>query len=403
MDGSDPVELRARVRGYIDSVAIPAEPAAYAEGGLHGPRPEIVAELRAAAREAGVFAPTVPVELGGLGLDHVRQAVVLEEAGRSLLGPVALNCHAPDEGNIVLLNKVGSVAQRERYLEPLARGEIRSSFAMTEPSPGAGSDPRALATTATRTADGWRIDGTKWFITGAEGAAFYVVMARTSESGASMFLVDAGHPGLRLERTIDTLDTLVSGGHGQLEFEGCTVGQNALLGELDQGFAQAQLRLAPARLTHCMRHLGAARRAHEIAARYAADRELFGTTLGELGMAQQQIADNEIAIASSRAFIEQVAALLDTGARGTHESSLAKTFVSEAVFGVVDRSLQLCGAFGVSGDTVISAIYREVRPFRIYDGASEVHRWSIARRVLRGLESGRLPGDVGARTERARG
>lgn len=385
--------LAAQVRSFVEDVLIPAEPRA--EGDGHGPSEQLRVELQALAREAGVFAPTASPELGGLGLDHRGQTVVLEEAGRSLLGPLAMNCAAPDEGNILLLDKVATLAQRERYLEPLVRGAVRSAFAMTEPSPGAGSDPDRLLTTAKPSGNGWRLSGRKWFITGADGADFAIVMARTTDAGATMFLVDAANPGMRLQRRIDTLDTAFAGGHGELLLEDCHVPSDAVLGEVDEGFRYAQVRLAPARLTHCMRWLGASRRAHEVAVGYAAQRPMFGGRLGDLGMAQQLIADNEIDIAASRALIRQAAWELDHRKPARRSTAVAKTFVAEAVFRVVDRSMQLCGSFGLSCDTVISRLFREIRPFRIYDGPSEVHRWSIARRSLRDHAAGRLPGAAG--------
>ncbi len=389
-DTHDLRDLQVRFRGFVDDHVVPAE--REAGDGAHGPSPELVARLRAAARQARVFAPTAPVELGGLGLSHREQAVALEEAGRSLLGPAATHCSAPDEGNILLLDKVASPGQRDTYLEPLVRGLVRSSFAMTEPSPGAGSDPGRLTTAAHRVEDGWEINGRKWFITGADGAGFVIVMARTGES-ATMFIVDGDNPGMRVTRRIGSLDSAFAGGHCELELDGCRVPPEAVLGAVDEGAAYAQLRLGPARLTHCMRWLGAARRSHEIAVGYAAGRPMFGTVLGELGMAQQMIADNEVDIAASRALIRHAAEVLDAGSPARRETSTAKVFVAEAVFRVVDRSLQLTGALGVSTDTVISRLFTEVRPFRTYDGPSEVHRRSLARRALRRSAAGELPGD----------
>ena len=383
------MELRRRFRTFVDHQVVPAEPAP--GSAPHGPPADVVQRLRAEARAAGVFAPTVPAALGGLGLTHLEQATALEEAGRSLLGPTVTWCAAPDEGNILLLDRVAIGAQRERYLAPLARADVRSAFAMTEPSPGAGSDPAGLATTASRAAGGWVLSGRKWFITGADGAAFLIVMARTGES-ATMFLVDEGTPGVTVTRTIGSLDSAFVGGHCEVVLDGCRVGDDAVLGDVGEGFAQAQVRLAPARLTHCMRWLGAARRAHETAVAYAAGRPMWGGQLAGLGMAQQMIADNEIDIAASRALVREAAQVLDAGEAGRHETSIAKVFVAEAVFRVVDRSLQLCGALGVSDDAVLGQLFREVRPFRIYDGPSEVHRQSIARRVVARRSAGGHPG-----------
>ncbi|MGD9525593.1 MAG: acyl-CoA dehydrogenase family protein [Pseudonocardia sp.] len=384
------VELAASVRAFVDEVAVPAEAEDPWTG--HGIPDDLVLRLRAEARRRGLWAPTAPVGLGGLGLDHRSQSVVLEEAGRSLLGPTALNCAAPDEGNILLLDKVATESQKERYLAPLVAGELRSAFAMTEPSPGAGADPDMLLTTAERRDGRWLVNGRKWFITGASGAGFYITMARTGDR-ATMFLVDADVPGVEVVRAIDTLDRGFAGGHCEMRFDGVEVGDEAVLGEVDEGFRYAQVRLGPARLTHCMRWLGAARRAHETAVAYAAGRPMFGSTLGELGMAQQMIADNEIDIAASRALIWQAACALDEELPARQETSVAKAFVAEAVYRVVDRSLQLCGGFGVSGDSPIQRIFKEMRPFRVYDGPTEVHRMAIARRAVRRSTSGRLPGD----------
>lgn len=383
-------DLRARFRAFVDEQVIPAEPSV--RDMLHGPPEALVNDLRVAARQAGVFAPTAPRGLGGLGLSHRQQAVALEEAGRSLLGPAATHCAAPDEGNILLLDKVATPRQRDTYLAPLVGGRVRSSFAMTEPSPGAGSDPGQLLTVAHRVAGGWEINGQKWFITGALGASFVIVMARTGED-STMFIVDSDNPGMRVTRQIGSLDSAFAGGHCELALDSCQVPEEAVLGEVGGGNKYAQIRLAPARLTHCMRWLGAARRSHEIAVRYAADRPMFGTVLGEMGMAQQMIADNEVDIAASRALIREAAAALDAASPARQETSIAKVFVAEAVFRIVDRSLQLTGALGVSSDTVISQLFTEVRPFRIYDGPSEVHRRAIARRALRKSTTDGLPGD----------
>src|SRR5215208_1647598 len=259
---------------------------------------------------------------------------------------------------------------------------------MTVPAPGAGSDPAALSTTATRTTGGWLLNGRKWFITGADGAAYTICMARTSgqpgdRAGATMFLVDAGTSGLSITRHIDTLDEGFFGGHCELELRDVFVADEAVLGAVDRGFEFAQVRLAPARLTHCMRWLGIARHAQEIAVSRAAERELFGSRLGDLGMVQAMVADSEIDISASRLLIWQACAELDQGRSAAQSSSIAKTFVAEAVGRVVDRALQVCGALGVSGDTLLSRYHREVRPFRIYDGPSETHRWAIAKRRLR--------------------
>ncbi|MFF0288736.1 acyl-CoA dehydrogenase family protein [Streptomyces sp. NPDC005262] len=379
-------DVARRTTEFVRDVVMAEEQAC--DGNVHaGPEP-LRRRLQEAAREARVFAPHVGAEWGGLGMDLCGQAVVFEAAGYSLLGPLALNCAAPDEGNMHLLEKVATEEQKERYLRPLAAGTARSCFAMTEPAPGAGSDPRALGTTATRIENGWRIDGRKWFISGADGAAFAICMARTSGSpgdagGATMFLVDTDNPGMKIVRNIDTLDQGLFGGHSEVVFEGCEIGDSAVLGEVDKGFAYAQVRLGPARMTHCMRWLGVARRAQDTALDRAAQRSAFGKPLAELGMVQQLLADSEIDIETSRAVLWRACWELDQGRPAAQHTSIAKTYVSEAVNRVVDRAVQVCGALGISGDAPLSRLYREVRPFRIYDGPSETHRWAIAKRAVR--------------------
>ncbi len=391
-------ELAQRTQDFIRDVVIPVE--VQVAGVVHDASDELRRSLQKQAQAVGLLAPHVPEEWGGCGLDIRGQSVVFEEAGYSLIGPLALNCSAPDEGNMHLLEVVANDEQKEHYLRPLASGEVRSCFAMTEPAPGAGSDPSMLSTTATKADGGWRIDGRKWFISGANGAGFAICMARTSGSpgdrgGATMFLVDADNPGMRVVRDIATLDEGLFAGHSEVVFDNCVVSSDAILGEVDRGFDYAQVRLAPARLTHCMRWLGLSRRAHDMAVDWAATRQAFGGLLGDLGMVQQMVADSEIDIAASRALIRQTAAVLDSGARGGNESSIAKTFVAEATNRIVDRAVQICGALGISGDVLLSRYLREVRPFRIYDGPSEVHRWAIAKRAIgrrrREIEAGATP------------
>lgn len=377
------VELRDRVRAFIRDMVIPAEPR-NAVG--HGVDEGLRQELQAEARRAGLFAPQVSKELGGLGLDYRSLAVVLEEAGYSLLGPQALNCAAPDEGTMHLLSEVATPEQKSRYLLPLAAGDVRSCFSMTEPAPGAGSDPSMLQTRADRVDGGWSISGHKWFITGAQGAAFTVCMALADE-GATMFLIDAENPGWHVERVVDAMDSAFTGGHCEVLFENCHVDDNAVLAAVGEGFRYAQVRLASGRLTHCMRWLGIARRALDIAIDRAIEREAFGQRLADLGMVQERIALSEIEIETSRLLIWKCAWALDQGQRAGRESSIAKAYVAEAVGRVVDRALQICGSLGVSGDLPLARLTAEVRPFRIYDGPTETHLWAIARRCVRERES----------------
>ncbi|MFD8298839.1 acyl-CoA dehydrogenase family protein [Streptomyces bauhiniae] len=375
-------ELRERTRRFVRDVVVDAEPAP-------GARLDQVTRdrLQAAAKEAGVFAPHVPKEYGGQGVPLEHWSPVFQEAGYSPIGPSALNCMAPDEGNMHLLNLIATEEQKDRYLVPLAAGDIRSCFGMTEPHPGAGSDPAALRTSAARTPGGWVIDGHKRFTSGAVGAGFCIVMARTPAvdgfpEGATMFLVDMTNPGLRIGAAIHTVDRSIDGGHPHLLIEDCFVPDAAVLGEVGLGFRYAQVRLGPARLTHCMRWLGLARRALDTALDRAGRRELFGGTIDSLGLAQHLIAESVIDIETSDAIITKTAALLHSDPKqGSAMSSIAKVHCSEAIFRVVDRAIQICGGDGVSDALPLAQYLNEVRPFRIYDGPNETHRWAIARRA----------------------
>ncbi|ORI15768.1 acyl-CoA dehydrogenase family protein [Rhodococcus sp. 1168] len=348
---------------------------------------ELRISLQQAAKKAGVFAPHAPVEYGGAGLNMSDRAPLFEEGGYSLFGPAALNIGAPDEGNVHMLAHIASGAQKEQFLAPLAAGDVRSAFAMTEPAPGAGSDPSALRSTGIKVEGGWRVDGHKWFITGADGAGFFIIMARTAgkpgdRGGATMFLAPADTEGIKVGRHIGTLDQATIGGHCEVFFDNVFVPDENVLGAVDEGFSYAQVRLGPARMTHVMRWLGAARRGHDVAVAQVAQREGFGSVLGDLGMIQKMVADNEIDIAATRALLVQACFALDQGSTASNETSIAKTFAAEAVFRIVDRSIQMCGGLGVSDDLPLARLSREIRPFRVYDGPSEVHRWAIAKRVV---------------------
>ncbi|WP_372733553.1 acyl-CoA dehydrogenase family protein [Nocardioides sp.] len=379
-------DLVTRTSAFVREVVVPLEDAAAGDmvqaGGDTFRR-----ELQADASARGLLSPHGPLEYGGLGLGMVDRAPVFEAAGHSLFGPLAINVAAPDEGNVHLLAHIATAEQREEFLRPLVQGRVRSAFAMTEPAPGAGSDPTALRTAARRVAGGWRVSGEKWFITGADGAGFFIIMARTAgepgeSHGATMFLAPADSVGISVGRHIGTLDRSMVGGHCEVRFDDVFVPDERVLGEVDRGFANAQVRLGPARMTHVMRWLGAARRGHEIALRHVAERQGFGSRLADLGMVQQLVADSEIDIAATRALLLQACWELDQGERASMSTSIAKTFAAEAIGRIVDRAIQMCGGLGVSDDLPLARLSREVRPFRIYDGASEVHRWSIAKRAV---------------------
>lgn len=342
-------ELVQRTRRFIREVVVDAEPV---PGERMGPSTR--QRLQAAAKEAGVFAPHVPKEYGGQGVSIEHWSPVLQEAGYSPIGPSVLNCMAPDEGNMHMLNLIATDAQKQRYLAPLAAGEVRSCFGMTEPHPGAGSDPAMLETTAEPAEGGWSVNGHKRFISGAIGATFCIVMAKTpavgeAPEGATMFLVDMDNPGIRVGETIHTLDRYIEGGHPHVYLEDCFVADDAVIGEVGHGFRYAQVRLGPARLTHCMRWLGLARRSLDIALDRVERRELFGQPMKSLGLAQELIAQSVIDIETSDAIITKTGLLLESDPKaGSAMSSVAKVYCSEAIFRVIDRAIQLCGGDGVS-------------------------------------------------------
>ena len=377
------LDLEQRTREFIRNVVIPCE----TDPRFHGDiADELIRDLRRKARDAGLLAPQVAPEWGGHGLNHRETATVFRAAGYSLLGPLAMNCMAPDEGNMFLLERVASAAQKEQFLKPLAAGLCRSAFLMTEPDGGAGSDPSMLATTATPDGDDWLISGRKWFITGAVGAAVGIVMARTGNQ-ATMFLLPLPAPGVTIERVMGSVDHTMPGGHSVVRLDRVRVPRSMVLGELHEGFRYAQVRLAPARLTHCMRWWGAAQRAHHIAARYAQGRTAFGKPLLEHEGVGFALARNEIELKQTELMIDWAAWTLDQGQRGSSESSMTKYACAETLFQVVDRCVQVLGGSGIVDETPVSKIWREIRGFRVYDGPSEVHLYSLARKLGRNLPS----------------
>ena len=373
-------ELQTKVRSFIREKVIPFEPDSRQDS--HGPHESLRKDLIDMARAEGLLTPHASRELGGLGLSHVEKAIVFVEAGYSTLGPTAMNIHAPDEGNIHLMEVVANEDQKNRWLKPLVRGDIRSCFAMTEPAPGAGADPSMLNTTAIKDGDDYVISGTKWFITGATGASFAIIMAKLEDGSATMFLSDMDRPGINVVRQMDALDSCFAGGHGVVEFKDLRIPSRNVLGEVGKGFRYAQIRLAPARLTHCMRWLGQAQRAHDIAVEYASTRQAFGVALGTHEGVGYMLADNDMDLHTSRLHIWHTAWLLDQGERGNFESSRAKTVCAEAECRVVDRCVQILGGQGVTSETIVMKIFKDIRAFRIYDGPSEVHRWSMAKKII---------------------
>ena len=388
IDFDIPADLAARrdeIRAFVAEKIVPYERDPRLT--RHGPNEELRTELVELARQAGLLTVQAPRRFGGWEPSHREQAVLFEAAGWSTLGPVAMNCAAPDEGNMYVLGKIANDEQAEKFLVPVIDGRQRSVFAMTEPG-GAGSDPGQLKTEAVFDGSEYVINGRKWLITGANGAKTWIIMARVAPNshgadGPTLFLCDGDTPGIELERVMDTMDRNYVQGHGVVQFNDLRLPASAVLGEVGQALRYAQLRLTPARLTHCMRWLGAAERAQSIAVEHARTRTAFGKPLGEHQGVGFMLADNEIALQQCRLAIWWACWTLDTGAKGRHESSMVKAYVSEELFKVADRCVQILGGMGISDETPVGMIFSDMRAFRLYDGPTEVHKYAIARQILR--------------------
>jgi acyl-CoA dehydrogenase len=387
MDFTLPAEIedvRRRVRAFIAGDVLPLEsdPKNFAD---HENIPhERLEPVRAKAKAAGLWAPQTPKELGGMGLPIVAWAAVYEEAARSIFGPLAINCMAPDDGNMNLMSKVGTPEQKEWFLKPIVEGKVRSSFAMTEPHPGSGSDPGMMLTKAEKRNDRYIIRGRKWFITGADGASHFILMARTSDDprrGLTAFLYHKDQPGWRIVRRIPIMGPEEHGGHCELEFDGLEVPRENVLMEEGDGLRVTQIRLGPARLTHCMRWLGFAKRCVEIAQEYVSRREGFGIKLADRESVQIKLGDVAHQIEIGRLLTMKAAWALDQGSRARKEVSMAKIQVAQALHNAADTAIQLNGARGYSKDTILEWVYRYARSARLVDGADEVHKMVLARHL----------------------
>ena len=375
------LEIADRVESFVRATVIPYERDPRRDH--HGaPLDALVFEMREKARAAGVLTPHILAD--GSHLTQRETAAVLIKSGLSPLGPLACNTMAPDEGNMYLLGHVGSDDLKARFLTPMVEGSARSAFFMTEPAEdgGAGSDPSMMKTTCRLDGNHWVIDGRKTFITGAQGAKVGIIMAKAAE-GACMFLVDLPDPAIRIDHVPNTIDSSMPGGHATLTIDNLRVPADQMLGVAGEGFKYAQIRLSPARLSHCMRWLGCCIRAHEIATDYANRRTAFGKTLIDHEGVGFMLAENMIDLKQCELMIDWCAGVLDTGSLGTVESSMAKVAVSEALMRIADRCVQVMGGTGVTDKTIVEQIFREVRAFRIYDGPTEVHKWSLAKKIKR--------------------
>jgi acyl-CoA dehydrogenase len=374
--------LRLRVRAFVGEHVLPleADPANFAD---HENIPEArLAAVREKAKRAGLWAPQSPKEFGGMALPIVAWAAIYEEAARSIFGPLAIHCMAPDDGNMNLLAKTATPAQKEKWLRPIVDGKVRSAFAMTEPSPGSGSDPGMMITRAEKKGDRYIVRGRKWFITGADGAAHFILVARTSDdarNGLTAFLYHKDQPGWKILRRIPIMGPEEHGGHCEIEYDGLEIpAENVLMKEGD-GLRATQIRLGPARLTHCMRWLGFAKRCMEIAQEYVERREGFGIKLADRESVQIKLGEVAHQIEIGRLLTMHAAWKLDQGDRARKEVSMAKIQVADALHNAADVAIQVNGARGYSKDTILEWVYRYARSARLVDGASEVHKMVLAR------------------------
>ncbi len=375
-------DTRRRIRDFVATHLIPLEddPASFDDH--ENIAEDLLAGMRAKARAEGLWALSMPVERGGRGFDTVGMAVCYEEMNRSIFGPVTFNAAAPDDGNMYVLNRVATPEQKEKWLQPIIDGRVRSSIVMTEPAPGAGSDPAGMMRTrAVKKGDNWIVHGHKWFITGAGVASHFILLARTSDDARrnlTAFLFHKDDPGWEIVRRIPIMGPEEHGGHCELKFDGLEIpDENRLMG-VGEGMKCVQIRLGTARLTHCMRWLGLAKRCLEIADGYISEREAFGTRLAERESVQLSLGEAAKQIQIGRLLTIQAAWTLDRGDRARAEVSAAKVQVADTLQTCVDTAIQLCGARGYSKDTVLEWIYRYARQARLVDGASEVHKMVIA-------------------------
>ncbi len=379
-------DFRKRIRNFVETHVIPLEanPSSYDKG--ENITEDLLQVLRSKAKKEGLWALSMPHERGGQGLNTVGMASCYEEMARSIFGPVIFNAAAPDDGNMFVLNKIGNEAQKERWLQPIIDGKARSSIVMTEPHPGAGSDPAGMMqTSAIKDGDSWVVKGHKWFITGAEVAQHFILLARTSNDmrkGLTAFMFDRDQPGWEITRRIPIMGPEEHGGHCELKFHDLVISDQDRLLEIGDGLKVVQIRLGTARLTHCMRWLGMAKRALEIASEYISERHAFGQKLIERESVQMKLGHAAMAIHTGRLLVMNAAWKIDQGDFARKEISIAKVSVANTLHLAIDTAIQLCGARGYSKDTLLEWMYRYARQARLVDGASEIHEMVLARFFL---------------------
>ncbi len=384
-------ELLPRIHEFVQQELVPLETAAYLTGPFSRVAP-LLDEKRQRVKAAGLWGLADPVSEGGRGLTLCEFGQVSEVLARTPFGHYAFNCQAPDIGNRELLHRFGSDELKARYLAPLQAGDIRSCFSMTEPD-RAGSNPTNLGTTAVRDGDAYVLNGRKWFTSGADGAAFAIVMAVTNPEApphrrASQIVVPTDTPGFRIVRNVPLMGEAGDGwlSHAEIEYADCRVPVTNRIGEEGAGFALAQERLGPGRIHHGMRWVGIAERAFELLCRRAASRDLGdGSRLGDKQFVQGWIAESRVEIDAARLLVLRAARRIDErGAAAVREEiSGLKFYVAGVMLHVIDRAIQAHGALGLTDDTLLAFWYRHERGARVYDGADEVHKTALARQILK--------------------
>ena len=375
-------DLRRRIADFVAAEILPLEADKASYDGHGNIALPLLEKLRAKAKAAGLWCLQLRPENGGAGLGKMDMAVCYEEMNRSIFGPVVFNSAAPDDGNMMVLEALATPAQKEKWLKPIVQGKVRSAFAMTEPHPGGGSDPSMIRTKAQKRGQNYVVTGRKWFITGAQAASHFILIARTSDDprqGLTALLFHNDQPGWRIERRIEIMGPEEHGGHCELVFDGLEIPFENVLGGEGRGLKVTQTRLGPARLTHCMRWLGLAKRSMEIARAYAAEREGFGQRLAERESIQLLIGDIAMRIEIGRLLVMKAAWALDQGGFARKEVSMAKIQVANVLHSAADVAIQINGARGYSKDTVLEWIYRYARQARLVDGADEVHKMVLNR------------------------
>ena len=370
--------LRLKTRDFVNQKIIPLESDISSYDKHENINEDLLNQVRLDVKAAGLWSPQMPISRSGLGLGPIGMSALYEEMNRSIFGPVCFNCAAPDDGNMYILNKIGTEEQKVKWLDPIINGDVRSSLAMTEPAPGGGSDPSMIKTEAVYSNGKWIINGLKWYITGAAVASHFILLAKTTD-GLTAFLYHKDQPGWKIKRRIPIMGPEEHGGHCEIEYNGLEIPDENRLGEVGKGLKIVQIRLGLARLTHCMRWIGLSKRCLEIALDYVSTREGFGIKLSDRESVQIKLGKSAMDIDISRLLVMRAAWKIEHGSKSRQDVSMAKIYVADTLNNVSDTAIQLNGAKGYSKDIILEWIYRYARQAKLVDGASEVHQMIINR------------------------